>query len=160
MEMSESGTIFKTRTEANSPLEPSSRTKPIMAHVERLATEASASEDGGNCTPQFVRRVLAARAARHEYFTADLFADPAWDILLELYALRCEQRRTSVSKLCIAAAVPTTTALRWIEKLHSDGLIEREPDRNDRRRTWVAISDAGFEALKFYFRRYGGVVPL
>jgi DNA-binding MarR family transcriptional regulator len=147
--MSQSGAILEARTQGHAE-----------AHVERPATQPSASEVAGSCSPQFVRRVLRARVARRDYFSAELFADPAWDILLELYALRCEQRRTSVSKLCIAAAVPTTTALRWIEKLLSDGLLEREPDRNDGRRTWVAISDAGFEAVKSYFQRYGGVVPL
>jgi DNA-binding MarR family transcriptional regulator len=117
-------------------------------------------EVAGNCSPQFVRRVLAARAARRQFFNPDLFADPAWDILLELYALRCEQHRTSVSKLCIAAAVPTTTALRWIEKLQAEGLLEREADKNDGRRIWVGISDSGFESVKAYLQRHGGLAPL
>jgi DNA-binding MarR family transcriptional regulator len=131
-----------------------------MAHVEWLATEARATEGAGNCSPQFVRRVLAARAARRQFFNPDLFADPAWDILLELYALRCEQHRTSVSKLCIAAAVPTTTALRWIEKLQSEGLLEREADKTDGRRIWVTITDQGFQSVKAYLERFGGWTPL
>lgn len=152
--------MLEAQTERSSELGPSSRAALIVAHVQQLATQAAAPEATGNCSPEFVRRVLRARVARREFFSDDLFADPAWDILLELYALRCEQRRTSVSKLCIAAAVPTTTALRWMEKLLSDGLIEREPDKNDGRRSWVAISDKGFEALASYFGRHGGVVPL
>lgn len=101
-------------------------------------------------SPQFVRRVLAARAARRHFFNAELFSDPAWDILLELYALHCEQRRTSVSKLCIAAAVPATTALRWIEKLNADGLLTRHEDPLDGRRVWVSISERGAVAMAAY----------
>ena len=101
-------------------------------------------------SPQFVRRAIAARAARQRYFASDLFADPAWDILLELYALECEQRRTSVSKLCIAAAVPSTTALRWIDKLYADGLLSRSADPLDGRRVWVSLSPQGLEAMLAY----------
>jgi hypothetical protein len=43
---------------------------------------------------------------REQFFGPDLFADPAWDILLDLYAARLEQQRVAVSSLCIAAAVP------------------------------------------------------
>lgn len=140
--------------------DPRSRVALIMAQVERLAEEASATELPAATSPHFVRRVLAARAARRQFFDGDLFADPAWDILLELYALRCEQRRTSVSKLCLAAAVPATTALRWIEKLHSEGLIEREADPLDGRRIWVVLSDQGFEAMKAYLQQLAGTMPL
>ena len=83
---------------------------------------------------EFVRGIIEARKERKRYFSEELFFDPAWDILLEVYALRCDHRRTSVSKLSHGAGVPTTTALRWIEKLHNDGLVEREPDPFDGRR--------------------------
>lgn len=106
-------------------------------------------------SPKFVRRVIAARAARRQFFTADLFADPAWDILLELYALHCEQQRTSVSKLCVAVAVPATTALRWIDRLESDGLLDRSPDPLDARRIWVSLSVKGLHAMNSYVEHIG-----
>jgi DNA-binding MarR family transcriptional regulator len=158
--MTDAASLEGPPTVDRAKLEPSSRAALIMAHVERLATEAGAADCADNCSPQFVRSVLAARAARRQFFNPDLFADPAWDILLELYALRCEQHRTSVSKLCIAAAVPTTTALRWIEKLQSEGLLEREADKNDGRRVWVEITDQGFDSVKAYLKRHAGSVPL
>lgn len=154
------GTTERNPPDHSANLEPSSRAALIMAHVERLARQASVPEAGPACSAQFVRRIIAARAARRQHFESDLFSDPAWDILLELYALRCEQRRTSVSKLCIAAAVPTTTALRWMDRLQSDGLVKREADPYDRRRVWVALSDKGFEALRSYLQRLGGSLPL
>lgn len=153
-----------TRISVSSPaqrdieLEPTSRAALIMEHVERLAAQAIVSGKMPASSANFVRQVIASRAARRQYFDNDLFADPAWDILLELYALASEQRRTSVSKLCMAAAVPTTTALRWIDRLHQDKLIERKPDPLDGRRVWVSLSDRGYETMTAYLEslpRYG-----
>ena len=42
-------------------------------------------------------------------------------MLLDLLAARLERERVSVSSLCIAAAVPPTTALRWIRTLTDKG---------------------------------------
>lgn len=124
----------------------------IVAHLNRLAEAARMQGAPAPTSPRFVRRVIAARAARRQFFAADLFADPAWDILLELYALHCEQQRTSVSKLCIAVAVPATTALRWIDKLQSEGLLDRAADPLDARRIWVAISPKGMDAMESYLQ--------
>lgn len=133
----------------------------IIAHLHRLADAATSQNGPSPTSPDFVRKVIAARAARRQYFTADLFADPAWDILLELYALECEQHRTSVSKLCMAAAVPATTALRWIDKLHAEGLIMRSADPLDARRVWVSTSATGFSSMKAYLQDLSaGSMPL
>ncbi|WP_156029809.1 winged helix DNA-binding protein [Sphingomonas sp. URHD0057] len=93
---------------------------------------------------------------RSEFFGAELFADPAWDMLLELYALACETRRVSVSKLSLAAGVPTTTALRWIEKLEAEGLVVRANDPLDARRVWVALSNAGHSAMQAFVEEVTG----
>ena len=124
----------------------------IVAHLNRLAEAARRQDSLATTSPQFVRQVIAARAARRRFFSADLFADPAWDILLELYALHREQQRTSVSKLCVAVAAPATTALRWIEKLQSEELVIRSADPLDARRIWVAISPKGLRAMESYLQ--------
>jgi DNA-binding MarR family transcriptional regulator len=98
-----------------------------------------------------VRAILRARRAREELIGADLFADPAWDMLLDLYAADLEQRKVSTSELCIAAAVPATTALRWIEKLVQMNMVTREDDHLDGRRTWVALSRAARLKMESYF---------
>lgn len=68
-----------------------------------------------------VRDSIQARRHRDALFSQGLFSDPAWDILLELFACRLEQRQISVSALCGAAAAPATTALRRIGSLESQG---------------------------------------
>lgn len=136
-------------------LDPRSRVALIMANVERLAEEASCAAAGAEDLADLVRGIISARAARRRFFGDELFADPAWDILLELYTFRSSQQRTSVSKLCLTAGVPTTTALRWIEKLHSDGLVERQPDPLDARRVWISLSERGYEAMTSYLEAIG-----
>ncbi len=59
-------------------------------------------------------RIIRQRQLRARFFDGELFADPAWDMLLDLTAARVEARRVSVTSLCIASGVPPTTALRWI----------------------------------------------
>ena len=89
------------------------------------------------------------------FFEPSLFADPAWDILLDLTAARAEGRRVSVTSLCIASGVPPTTALRWIGQMVDQGLLQREEDRIDRRRAFIALSDTGVEAMARYFDAAG-----
>jgi hypothetical protein len=102
---------------------------------------------------RLVRSIIKARALRRELFDGDLFADPAWDMLLELYALTCEGGRISVSKLSFAAGVPATTALRWIDKLEAEGLVVRFEDPFDARRVWISLSDAGYSAMETFAER-------
>jgi hypothetical protein len=97
-----------------------------------------------------VRSVIRARRMRAQFFAGELFADPAWDMLLDLFAAGLEQRRVSVSSLCIAAAVPPTTALRWITTLNEAGLFERQADPADRRRAYIGLSAKGFEGMRSY----------
>ena len=97
-----------------------------------------------------VRRMLRQRRMREQYFPADLFADPAWDMLLDLYAARLERQPVSVSSLCIAAAVPATTALRWIKTMTDAGLFLREADPLDGRRIFIALSEGAAEAMARY----------
>ncbi|MGD9810197.1 MAG: winged helix DNA-binding protein [Sphingobium sp.] len=102
-------------------------------------------------TAHQVRAVLRVRRLREHIVATDLFADPAWDIMLDLMAARLENVRVSVSSLCIAAAVPPTTALRWIRQLTEKGLLKREADPDDGRRIFIALTDEGASAVERWF---------
>jgi hypothetical protein len=81
-------------------------------------------------TAEEIRQVLRLRRLRERFFDSSLFADPAWDMLLDLMAARLEDAQVAVSSLCIAAAVPPTTALRWIKTMSDHDIFERcaDPD--------------------------------
>jgi DNA-binding MarR family transcriptional regulator len=103
-------------------------------------------------TERDVRAMLKMRRNRDQFFADGLFADPAWDILLSLYAAELGQQSHSVGSLCEGAAAPATTALRWIKQLEDKGLIERRADQLDGRRYYVSLSRAGIEAMDNYFK--------
>ncbi|MDG2005355.1 MAG: MarR family transcriptional regulator [Novosphingobium sp.] len=106
--------------------------------------------------PRLVRRVIRQRQLRARFFDGDLFADPAWDMLLDLTAARAEHTRVSVTSLCIASGVPPTTALRWISQMNDAGLFERVEDDTDRRRAFIVLTDRAAEAMARYFAELGG----
>lgn len=109
---------------------------------------------------RLVRRIIQQRQLRSKFFDAELFADPAWDMLLDLTAARVERTRVSVTSLCIASGVPPTTALRWIGQMVDAGLLERQQDEIDRRRAFIALTDAAAEAMARYFAELGKDAPL
>ncbi len=101
--------------------------------------------------PQVVRQIIANRQARSRFFDADLFGDPAWDMLLDLTAAHAEGTQVSVTSLCIAAAVPATTALRWLTQMVESGIFIRVPDPADRRRAFIGLSEKAVTAMSGYF---------
>jgi DNA-binding MarR family transcriptional regulator len=113
-----------------------------------VPTKAMAQLATDRCaTLMQVRAILRARRQRDQSFPDGFFADPAWDILLELYASELAGCRLSIGSLCIGAAVPTTTALRWIRSLEQRGLAVRSPDPLDARRVFIALSPRGSETM-------------
>lgn len=82
---------------------------------------------------------IRSRAARDEALGNDLFFDPAWSILLELYIHHCRQTVVSITALCIAAKVPSSTGLRWVDLLERRGLVKRQPDPFDRRKIYATL---------------------
>ena len=102
-----------------------------------------------------LRRLIKARQMRLRYFDGSLFADPAWDILLDLAAARAERQQVSVTSLCIAAGVPATTALRWIGQMVEASLLVRLSDPHDRRRAYIALADSTADAMARYCAEVG-----
>ena len=94
------------------------------------------------------RNIYRLRRRREAIFGKALFADPAWDLLLDLYIARREARPICVSSACIAAAAPVTTALRWIRQLENDGLVRRDLDPKDNRRSYLRLSRDGLTRME------------
>ncbi|MEE9432619.1 MAG: MarR family winged helix-turn-helix transcriptional regulator [Sphingorhabdus sp.] len=97
-----------------------------------------------------IQNLIRLRRMRETFFDADLFADPAWDILLDLMAARMDGKNVSVSSLCIAAAVPATTALRWITGMTQNGMLIRQLDPDDARRVFIELSPDTVQRLERY----------
>lgn len=114
------------------------------------ASKLSVSCDGTDADAAAIARmkkIVAARAVRNRLFSPDLFADPTWDMMLDLAIAMAEKRNISVSSLCIAANVPTTTALRHIKTMVKSGLIIIMNDRNDGRRKYATLSQDTYKLM-------------
>lgn len=136
----------------------------IASTLARLSSGPAASLATGRDAPEaeapplsgdLVRKVIRARRLRANYFSEELFADPAWDMMLDLLQAEIAQLRVPVSSLCIAAAVPATTALRWLKSLVAQGLFLRRADPHDGRRVFVELAPATSQALRRYFGEVG-----
>lgn len=119
------------------------------------ATIAPPREDVPNVSAEALRAMIRARRLRATYLPADLFADPAWDMLLDLLQAEIVQHRVPVSSLCIAASVPATTALRWIKSMTDRGLLVRRDDPHDGRRVFIEMAPATSAGLRRYFQEVG-----
>ncbi|NCP14501.1 MAG: transcriptional regulator [Sphingomonadales bacterium] len=98
------------------------------------------------------RKAYSMRRKRDAIFgNPDLFGEPAWDILLDLYIAQSEGKSVSVSSACIGSAAPATTGLRWLGVLADEGLVVRENDAGDQRRVLVRLTPAARAALERFF---------
>jgi len=98
------------------------------------------------------RKTYALRRKRAAIFgNPDLFGEPAWDILLDLFIAQGEGKSVSVSSACIGSASPATTGLRWLGVLADEGLVVRENDPEDHRRVLVRLTRTGSAAMERFF---------
>jgi hypothetical protein len=97
------------------------------------------------------------RRRRAEVFGEEtLFGEPAWDILLDLFVAGEKGKRVAVTSACIGSGVPSTTALRWLNVLELRGLIEREDDNSDARRSFVRLTSKARRLMAEYFLHNAG----
>jgi DNA-binding MarR family transcriptional regulator len=111
----------------------------VDPHVLAWPPRADGGEPGGSVA--LARKFYQLRRRRSAYFDPTLFAEPAWDILLDLYVAESERRPVAVLTACLGAAAPQTTAIRWMRVLEMNGLIRRETDSNDARRIYVRLTE-------------------
>lgn len=101
----------------------------------------------------YARAIVTARAQIGRHLDPSLFADPAFDILLDLLASEQEGRKVNMSGCAYAARVARTTALRWICTLEEKGLVERTCDECDQRTTLVRLTAEARSSLINYLQR-------
>lgn len=95
----------------------------------------------------FAEKIYRFRRRRDQAFGVDLFADPAWDLLLDLYIAEKRGKRVSISSACIAAATPASTSQRWVRALCKRGILLRSADETDRRKSNVMLAPETFRKM-------------
>lgn len=120
-----------------------------MAEGAALVTGTVQRSDGPRRFA-LARALYAERRLRDRRLEPGVQSEAMWDILLDLYASGGEGRQVSVSSACLAACVPSTTALRHIARLVAQGLIERHAAPTDARRTFLTLTDQGQSTMDQY----------
>lgn len=98
-----------------------------------------------------LRNEVSKRNLRRKYFPSELFSEPGWNILLDMYDSLLRDRAVCVTDACIASQSPPTTALRWLQRLEELGLVERRPSTSDSRVTYLSLSEQAVQSLREYF---------
>lgn len=110
-----------------------------------------ASKQSSQAFKQRLRTHIWERKVRSKFFDQNLFADPCWEVLLDLALAEAEGKPVVIKSACIASGVPPSTALRRINVLVEAGLVDRKPDLLDNRRVLVGLTESGQRAMEKYF---------
>lgn len=105
-------------------------------------------KDDNTGSARFASRALDLRRRRERLLGPDIFADPAWDMLLDLFVAHHRGREMHASGVGLAAGIPQTTALRWIAMLEDRGLVRREDDPRDARRVVLSLTTEALATLE------------
>lgn len=135
---------------AEAPQQPRGEPNIDLSEGGALAPSLRAGTSDSVYLYRLAEALVRLRRLRDRHFDADLFADPAWDMLLDLFIQRAKGRRVDVTSICNASQVPETTALRWLGIIQKRGWISRETDSRDRRRVFVGLSRSGEVAVTEY----------
>nr|NUR37123.1 winged helix-turn-helix transcriptional regulator [Sphingomonas sp.] len=116
-----------TVPDSRKPRRPKSAFGQLKALLRRrrLRRPATITED-------HILSILIARRGREAVLGSYLFSEPAWDVLLELYAAELGTRTMSVADLARAIDTPESTTARWVDELAGRGLVvqHREPGQS------------------------------
>lgn len=125
-----------------------------LADLEALSSGQSASRRKHGLSDDQLATIATSlyrlRQLRKKYFEASLLADPAWDMLLDLFIAAVRGARVATTSLCLAANVPQATGLRWIASLQQHGLVRRRNAVDDARLKLVELTPTGFRLMRGY----------
>jgi DNA-binding MarR family transcriptional regulator len=98
-----------------------------------------------------VQAAKRERRRRAAYLPSEVLAEPAWDILLELYAFELVGRAVSQTEISERIQLPSTTSVRWTKVLEAADLIVRAVDPDEPLSVKLVMSPKALEAMEAYF---------
>lgn len=149
-----------------------SMAREIMALADEAEAEAmtliGSSPEGQvvSINPNIRARDRLSAAAKNQYrsrrlrersFDGKMFGEPAWDMLLELFAAELNGERISTSNLILSSAAPSSTALRWLKYLERLGLVSKIASHVDGRVQYQRMTSAGMDSMTKYFEKMPGI---
>jgi DNA-binding MarR family transcriptional regulator len=129
--------------------EPTTEHCPTLAELSEFAFTAKSGTEL-QAYVDLACSMYDTRRLRTRFLSPSVLGEPVWDMLLALYCFTARGEVLSVSGLCQAAEVPTTTALRWIHLLEQKKLIDRSKDSRDARRAFISLSPSCKQMMTDY----------
>ena len=119
--------------------------------TNRSLVSAKPKSDELEISGEALGNAIWAWQQRACYLPGELFSDPAWGMLLEILQAEVDQRRATISRLCKASGVSTTSAVRWLKALEDHDLVIRRVDQSDSAE-FAELTPKASGALRRYFR--------
>jgi DNA-binding response OmpR family regulator len=107
------------------------------------------SKEGGQQGPS-INAMMALSRWRERIFPREMLSDHCWRMFLELYRLGRQGRSVSLTSLALVSGLSMATAIRRIHSMRNQGLVTYTADVNDRRRTFVRLSEAGARQIDLF----------
>lgn len=85
---------------------------------------------------------------RRDRLMPDVFADPAWDMMLALVTAEGEGKELSTTGTTLAAGAPRATGPKHLERLEGAGLIELYSNGYDTPLTMVRLTELGRRRMR------------
>lgn len=98
------------------------------------------------------KRLYSMRLRRQDFFSSDLFGEPGWDMLLALFNAEAGGHKLTVSSLCASSQSPSTTSLRWLDRLIQLDLVARTKSPLDGRVFFIVLRPSARTAISNYLR--------
>lgn len=144
--------IVVTATNAHHLVDRPISSASSAAAVTLRSPERRAPSDGDDIALTNARTMMRRRLLRLHLFDApELFGDPAWEMLVDLFIHECEGKALSVTSLSVTPSLPLSSAIRLCQKLCDAGLVKRVPDPLDGRRTYVCLHPDTSHRIRAYF---------
>lgn len=96
------------------------------------------------------RKLQGVRERRKAFLGSDLISETGWEMLIALFQSSTALHRMTVSNICLASHAPTSTALRWLDRLIEMGLVRRDTNPSDARIVFVELEPRGKTAMHAY----------
>lgn len=122
----------------------------LVHTLERIVEEPRTSKADAPTEEQLVKlakQLRDMRKSRTRFFDESLFGEPGWDMILALYIADVEGYRLKVTDLVNESQATSSTALRWIDRLHELGLVHRRENTLDRRSHYLEMPVDGLRKV-------------
>lgn len=140
---------------SRSPKGKSSRANKNLRGGPQQLRNIQIATSAAGVSANHVKSWLSARRARETLFGSLIFSDPAWDIILELYAAKLEDRRIVASELLRTSNAPRSVIHRWLKVLVEAGLVSVDPDLDMDTRATIDLADEAAAKMAQLIDRWG-----